>query len=604
MYKNFRKMLQLYKGSRRSLILSQVFLFLAVATTQIMMALTARLIDEGVQAGDIEVVINTAVWMVALTLILTVFSIANALYAVLFAEGTANFLRIHTFRKIQTFSFGNLDRFRTGDLLVRLTADINNVKSAVLFGVMNLLQAPFTILMVLIIGAFLAPRQLPLLIGIMVVVSVILFSLLRNIQKLFMVRQKALDVVNNSLQENLSGVRVVKAFVREKHEVQRFGKVSDNLKEAALAPAYRIAIFLPTAQSLIYISVMVVYFVMGREVMLNQTLALGDVVVFSQLLAAALVPITMLAFILPYMEAGEASLGRIFEVLKDTPEVQDKANAGRIDPTTVQGRIVFENASFGYRDKDGRPMGQALQNINLTIEPGETVGFLGATGSGKSSLVNLIPRFYDVTDGRVTIDGVDVRDIPQKQLHKLVAVALQEAVLFTGTVRGNILMGKRGGDDDEMLAAASAADADSFVRNIPEQYDASVARRGANFSGGQRQRLSIARALAAEPKILILDDSTSALDLATEAYVQGAVQEMAQQTTKLYVAQRISTVLTADKIVLLEGGKQVAVGRHNDLVKSSPLYRDICLSQLGMVPELHEDVDKVTANNGRLEATQ
>ena len=604
MYKNFRKMLQLYKGSRRSLILSQVFLFLAVATTQIMMALTARLIDEGVQAGDIEVVINTAVWMVALTLILTVFSIANALYAVLFAEGTANFLRIHTFRKIQTFSFGNLDRFRTGDLLVRLTADINNVKSAVLFGVMNLLQAPFTILMVLIIGAFLAPRQLPLLIGIMVVVSVILFSLLRNIQKLFMVRQKALDVVNNSLQENLSGVRVVKAFVREKHEVQRFGKVSDNLKEAALAPAYRIAIFLPTAQSLIYISVMVVYFVMGREVMLNQTLALGDVVVFSQLLAAALVPITMLAFILPYMEAGEASLGRIFEVLKDTPEVQDKANAGRIDPTTVQGRIVFENASFGYRDKDGRPMGQALQNINLTIEPGETVGFLGATGSGKSSLVNLIPRFYDVTDGRVTIDGVDVRDIPQKQLHKLVAVALQEAVLFTGTVRGNILMGKRGGDDDEMLAAASAADADSFVRNIPEQYDASVARRGANFSGGQRQRLSIARALAAEPKILILDDSTSALDLATEAYVQGAVQEMAQQTTKLYVAQRISTVLTADKIVLLEGGKQVAVGKHNDLVKSSPLYRDICLSQLGMVPELHEDVDKVTANNGRLEATQ
>lgn len=207
MYKNFRKMLQLYQGSKRSLILSQVFLFLAVATTQVMMALTARLIDEGVQANDIEVVVETAVWMIALTLILTVFSIANALYAVLFAEGTANFLRIHTFRKIQTFSFGNLDRFRTGDLLVRLTADVNNVKSAVLFGVMNLLQAPFTILMVLIIGAFLAPRQLPLLIGIMLVVSVTLFSLLYNIQKLFMTRQKALDVVNNSLQENLSGVR-------------------------------------------------------------------------------------------------------------------------------------------------------------------------------------------------------------------------------------------------------------------------------------------------------------------------------------------------------------------------------------------------------------
>jgi ATP-binding cassette, subfamily B, bacterial len=597
MYKNFRQMLKLYQGSRRSLIASQVFLFLAVATNQIIMALTARLINDGVEAGDINTVVSTALWMIGLTLILTVFSIGNALYAVLFSEGTANFLRTTTFRKVQTFSFGNLDRFRTGDLLVRLTADVNNVKSAILFGIMNLLQAPFTILMVLVIALFLAPRQLPLLVVIMTVVSVVLFSLLRNIQKLFMERQQALDRVNNRLQENLSGVRVVKAFVREKYESERFGQVSDSLKDAALAPAYRIAIFLPTAQSLIYISVVVVYLVMGREVMITQTLALGEVVVFSQLLAAALVPITMLAFILPFIEAGEASLGRIIDVLKDTPEITDKPDAQRVDPTTIRGRIEFENASFGYRDQSGRPMGQAIQNVNLVIEPGETVGFLGATGSGKSSLVNLIPRFYDVTEGRVTIDGIDVRDIPQKQLHKIVAVALQESVLFTGTVRGNILMGKRGGDDDEMVAAAEAADADSFVRNIPEVYDASVSRRGANFSGGQRQRLSIARALAAEPKVLILDDSTSALDLATEARVQGAVQAMIDKTTKLYVAQRISTVLTADKIVVLDGGRQVALGKHNDLVKSSPLYREICLSQLGMVPELREDGDD--ANDGR-----
>jgi ABC-type multidrug transport system fused ATPase/permease subunit len=596
MYKNFRQMLKLYQGSRRSLIASQVFLFLAVATNQIIMALTARLINDGVEAGDIDTVVSTALWMIGLTLFLTVFSIGNALYAVLFSEGTANFLRTTTFRKVQTFSFGNLDRFRTGDLLVRLTADVNNVKSAILFGIMNLLQAPFTILMVLVIALFLAPRQLPLLVVIMTVVSVVLFSLLRNIQKLFMERQQALDRVNNRLQENLAGVRVVKAFVREKYESERFGQVSDGLKDAALAPAYRIAIFLPTAQSLIYISVVVVYLVMGREVMITQTLALGEVVVFSQLLAAALVPITMLAFILPFIEAGEASLGRIIDVLKDTPEIADKPDAQRIDPATIKGRIEFENASFGYRDQSGRPMGQAIQNVNLVIEPGETVGFLGATGSGKSSLVNLIPRFYDVTEGRVTIDGIDVRDIPQKQLHKIVAVALQESVLFTGTVRGNILMGKRGADDDEMVAAAEAAEADSFVRNIPEDYDAPVSRRGANFSGGQRQRLSIARALAAEPKVLILDDSTSALDLATEARVQGAVQAMIDKTTKLYVAQRISTVLTADKIVVLDGGRQVALGKHNELVKSSPLYREICLSQLGMVPELREDGDD--ANDG------
>ena len=589
MYKNFRKMLPLFKGSKRALIISQILLFLTVATNQVIMALNARLINGGVEAGNIDVVISTAMWMIGLTLVLTVFSIGNAIYAVMFSEGTANFLRVHTFRQIQTFSFGNLDRFRTGDLLVRLTADVNNVKSAVLFGIMNLLQAPFTIVMVLLITLLLAPRQLPLMVIIMVVVAIVLFSLLRNIQKLFVLRQAALDKVNNILQENLSGVRVVKAFVRERYETQRFAQASDAQKDASLAPAFRIAVFLPTASALIYTSVVVVYFIMGREVMINQALSLGEVVIFSQLLAAALVPITMLAFILPYLESGEASLGRIFEVLADTPEVQDKPDAKRIDPSTVKGRIVFENASFGYRDKTGKPLGQALQAINLTIEPGETVGFLGATGSGKSSLVNLIPRFYDVTAGRVTIDGVDVRDIPQKQLHKLVGVALQESVLFTGTVRGNILVGNAQADDDEMLQAAQAADADSFVDAIPEGYDAAVARRGANFSGGQRQRLSIARAVATEPKILILDDSTSALDLATEARVQGAVQDMMAKTTKLYVAQRISTVLTADKIVLLDGGMQVAVGKHNDLVESSPLYRDICLSQLGMVPELRED---------------
>ena len=599
MYKNFRKMLVIYKGSKSALVISQVLLFLSVATNQVIMALNARLINDGVQASDINVVISTAMWMVGLTLVLTVFSVGNAIYAVMFAEGTANFLRVTTFRKVQTFSFGNLDRFRTGDLLVRLTADINNVKSAVLFGVMNLLQAPFTVFVVLLITYFLAPSQLLLMVVIMVVVSVILFSLLRNIQKLFKLRQDALDRVNNILQENLAGVRVVKAFVRERYESQRFATASDEFKQTALAPAYRIAIFLPTATALIYTAVAVVYLIMGREVMINQTLSLGEVVVFSQLLAAALVPITMLAFILPYMEAGEASLGRIIEVLADTPEVQDKPEAQRIDPATIRGRIVFENVSFGYRDKSGKPMGQALQNINLTIEPGETVGFLGATGSGKSTLVNLIPRFYDVTAGRITIDGVDVRDIPQQQLHKFVVAALQESVLFTGTVRGNVLMGNPKADDDAMLKAAQAADADSFVSNIPEGYDAAVSRRGANFSGGQRQRLSIARALAAEPKILILDDSTSALDLATEAHVQGAVQAMISKTTKLYVAQRISTVLTADKIVLLDGGKQVAMGRHNELAQQSQLYRDICISQLGMVPELQE-----ATNGNRQEVTK
>jgi ATP-binding cassette subfamily B protein len=293
----------------------------------------------------------------------------------------------------------------------------------------------------------------------------------------------------------------------------------------------------------------------------------------------------MLAYLIPYFEAGEASLARIFEVLDDTAEVQDAPDAKPVDLSQLHGRVVFDNVSFGYRDQEGKAQALALQNINLTVEPGETVGFLGATGSGKSSLVNLIPRFYDVVEGKVTIDGIDVRTFPQRQLRRVVGIALQDAVLYSGTVRGNILFGRKQADDDTMLAAAEAADAHSFVSKIPEQYDAPVARRGANFSGGQRQRLSISRALVGAPKVLILDDSTSALDLATEARVQDAVQAQMGKTTKFYVAQRISSVLTADKIVLLDGGRQVAVGSHTELLQSSALYREIYESQLGKIEE-------------------
>ena len=387
------------------------------------------------------------------------------------------------------------------------------------------------------------------------------------------------------MQEGLAGVRVVKAFVREPYESRRFDKSAQELRGAALLPAFRNALFMPTLMALMYTSIAAMYYFGGRLVLVDQVMTLGEVVIFSNLLVAVLVPIAMLAYLIPYFESGEASLQRIFEVLDDVAEVQNGEGVETVDLSKIKGRVVFDNVSFGFRDQDGKPQGLALQNINLTVEPGQTVGFLGATGSGKSSLVNLLPRFYDVVAGKVTIDGIDVRDFPQRQLRRIVGVALQDAVLFSGTVRANILFGRKQANDDQMVTAAAAADADSFVSKIPEQYGASVARRGANFSGGQRQRLSIARAVVGEPKILILDDSTSALDLATEARVQEAVQGLMGSTTKFYVAQRISSVLTADKIVLLDGGRQVADGTHEELLQTSPLYREIYESQLGKIEE-------------------
>ncbi|MBP1468529.1 ABC transporter ATP-binding protein [Candidatus Chloroploca sp. M-50] len=589
MYKNFRRLLVIYKGARGPFIVSQTFLAFSVLLNLAIVALNGTLVNDGVQQGNIEVVISTAVWMIGLTLIQTIFALGNSLYAVLFAEGTANFLRVGTYRKIQTLSFGNLDRFRTSDLLVRLTSDINNVKQAVLYGILLLFQAPFMIVMAVAMAIFLLPSLLWLMIVIMVVVSVVLFFLLRGVQQMFVARQQALDGVNNVLQEALAGVRVVKAFVRERFEMQRFAKVSNTWLDAALSPAYRMALFVPSLQLIVYTGTAALYYFGGQGVF-GGTTNLGEIVVFSNVLSMVVGPMAMLAFIIPFLESGEASCGRVFEILDEEAEIQDRATAKPVDVSNIKGRIVFENASFGYRDRAGKTTGLVLEKINLTIEPGQTVGFLGATGSGKSTLVNLIPRFYDVLEGKVTIDGINVCDLPQRQLHQIVGMALQESVLFSGTVRGNILFSRPDLDDDEMVAAAQAADADSFVSRIPEQYDAPVSRRGTNFSGGQRQRLAIARALASRPPIVILDDSTSALDMATEARVQEAVQDLMSSSTKLYVAQRISTVLTADKIVLLEHGRQVAVGTHAELIQTSPLYREIYESQLGKLDEQPERI--------------
>jgi ATP-binding cassette, subfamily B, bacterial len=586
MYKHFRRMFAIYTGTKKALWISQIALFVSVLINLVIVALNGRLVNEGVQQGNVQVVVNVAVWMIGLTLLQTVFAVVNSAYAVLFGEGTANYLRVSTFRKIESLSFGNLDRYRTSDLLVRLTSDINNVKLAVLYAVIILLQAPINIVLSVVITALLVPRLLWLMIAAMIVVSVVLLLLLRGMQVLYRRRQEKLDNVNNVLQEGLAGVRVVKAFVRESYESRRFDKAAEELRGAALLPAYRNALFMPTLMALMYTSIAAMYYFGGRLVLVDQVMNLGEVVVFSNLLVAVLGPIAMLAYLVPYFEAGEASLARLFDVLDDKAEIQDLPEAKPVDLDKIAGRVVFDNVSFGFRDKEGKPQGLALQNINLTVEPGETVGFLGATGSGKSSLVNLIPRFYDVVEGKVTIDGIDVRTFPQRQLRRMIGMALQDAVLYSGTVRGNILFGRKHADDDEMVRASQAADADSFVSKIPEQYDAAVARRGANFSGGQRQRLSIARALVGEPKILILDDSTSALDLATEARVQDAVQGLMGRTTKFYVAQRISSVLAADKIVLLDGGKQVAMGKHEELLAGSPLYREIYESQLGKIEEV------------------
>jgi ABC-type multidrug transport system fused ATPase/permease subunit len=522
--------------------------------------------------------------MAVLAVVAGVTLAGTAYYAVFFAQGTAYVVRAELYDKIQTYSFANFDRFRTGNLIVRLNADVLNIANAVMYTVILLLYAPFMVIVAFILAYLRTPSLVWILAAVTVVVLAMMGILVPQIFKVYDERQQRLDDLNTTLQENLSGIRVVKAFVREALENARFEQRANAMRAPAFGAAFRVALLNPLLNAIGQIAVALTILIGGQQVLSNSGLNSGDLVTFMQYLSLVVTPLAMLAIVVPYLLRGDASARRIFEAYEIEPAVQDKPDARTLEPAAVQGRVVFENVSFAFRGADGQLNPPAIKQINLTIEPGERVGILGATGAGKSALVNLLPRFYDVTEGRITIDGVDVRDLTQANLRRIVGIALQEAVLFQGTIRFNLKFGSGDADDAVMFGAAQAADAFGFVNNLPQQWDAPVARRGYNFSGGQRQRLAITRTLTPLPRVLVLDDSTSALDVATESRVQGAIPTFTNNVTTIYIAQRISAVIDLDKIVLMDNGAIVATGKHEELLASNALYQQIYASQLGGAP--------------------
>jgi ABC-type multidrug transport system fused ATPase/permease subunit len=581
MIKSLIRTMGMYKKYRARLVISQVLVLISATAIIGLASLNQQLINEGIEAGNVEAILNTGFWMLVLAVLSGLCLSGTAYLAVFFSQGTGYYVRSYLYNKIQTFSFGNFDRFRTGDMLVRLNADVVNIQNALLYMTLLLLYAPFMLLVTYILTIINTPTLIWVLIVVTVVVLGVMALLIPQVFRAYDERQQRLDDMNNTMQENLAGVRVVKAFVREDYEVERFGRRADALRKPAYTAAVRVAFLAPMLTGITQLGIILSLWVGGQQVLEGTGLNVGELVTFTQYLSLAVAPLAMLAIVFPFMLRGDASAKRIFEVYDDEPAVQDQEDAKLTEVETVGGKVIFDNVSFAFRRPDGEFDPPALKNINLTIEPGEQVGFLGATGAGKSALVNLIPRFYDVTDGRITIDGVDVRDVPQDNLREIVGIALQEAVLFQGDLRFNLKFGAPQVEDDVMFDAAKAADSYGFITNIPQMWEAPVAQRGANFSGGQRQRLSITRALTAQPKVLILDDSTSALDASTEGRVQEAIPDFTHNITTLYVAQRISAVIDLDKIVLLENGEIVAMGTHEELLESSPLYQEIYESQLG-----------------------
>lgn len=583
MLPNLRRFITIYRGYVRPFVTSQILLAIATLFTLLIPLMTQNLLDEGLLKGDRNATVNSVLWMVSFAICGAVFTVANGWYAVQFAERTAHAVRMYLYKKIQTFSFGNLDQFPTSDLMVRMTSDVNAIKAAIQMVILSLVQAPVMFIGALCLIYWNSPSLMWILWIVLPIVVVVLVFLVNKMGLLFQIRQQKLDDLNSILQEDLSGIRVVKAFVQSDYEKNRYDHANHAFRKASLRPMQYATFLQPTLYLIINLATAVVLWFGGIS-LAQGGVTVGEIVAFTQYLATILVPLIVLAMMIPQMTAAEASAERMFAVMDSVTQVPNPPRPIELAPAQVKGRIVFENVDFAYPEQDGQPATPVLKNINLTIEPGQTVAFLGATGAGKSTLVNLIPRFYDVTKGRITIDDVDVRDINLENLHNIVGIALQESVLFSGKIRDNVCYGRPDATEDEMIAAAQAADAHTFISNIPEYYDAPVARRGTNFSGGQRQRLSISRALTVQPKILILDDSTSALDMSTEARVQDAIKDLMHQTTTLFVAQRISTVIMADRIFVMEAGEIIGSGTHEQLLRTSPLYQEICASQLGGVP--------------------
>jgi ATP-binding cassette subfamily B protein len=574
--KQVLKLLNFVKPYWFKSVVALVLLVIVVLLDLAIPRLVQRIIDQGILAGDMQAVWQTFIVMLIISVINTLFAIGNNNLSVQVGEGVARDLRAALFLKIQSFSYGNLDRLQTGQLMVRLSSDSTIFQRVVQISLRIGTRAPLimigSILLMFNTDPSLALTMVPLLL----VTSAIIVFFIIKMGPLFLTMQQKLDRLNTVLQENIAGARVVKAFVRRDYEEQRFETANEAFTERNIRVMEFMSIMGPALSASINIGIVIVIWSGGLQAMRLEATP-GQIVAFVNYLQTALGPLMIMVNLANIWAAGMVSAERLNEVLETIPEVQDAPGAVAL-PASARPRLVFENVAFHY---NGATEASVLEKVNLVAEPGQTVAILGATGAGKSTLINLIPRFYDVTQGRILIDGQDVRQVTQDSLLGRIGVVPQESVLFSGTVRENIRYGRAGASDEEVIAAAQAAQAHVFILELPSGYETRVEERGVNLSGGQKQRIAIARALLTQPDILILDDSTSSVDVETETNIQAAIENWMRGRTCFVVAQRISTVLKADKIIVIEKGCVAAEGTHRSLLQTSPIYQEIYASQLG-----------------------
>jgi ATP-binding cassette subfamily B multidrug efflux pump len=542
--------------------------------------LTSRIIDDGIAQDDGSFEARLALTMIGLIVAGMAASAVASLMGVRLAFNTITDLRRDVYAKTQTFSFGNLDQLTSGEVLTRLSSDMTKVTMLLSMGLSFIAQIP--IMFIGALGAIvLIDASLVVIVLVMIpVIGILVGYTISQSNVLYDAVQRRIDRLNTVLQENIQGAEVIKAFVRQNHETERFNDVADDLADQATKVNQLVASLFPT---LIVISAMGISAVLwlGGGNVIDGTLSDGQLVAFISYMALVSMPMMMFAFLQPMISAASASMARINEILETIPAISFVPDGINLADQPKPGDIEFEDVSFRYSSNDNSPdTGMALHNVSVKIQAGTTVAILGATGSGKSTLVHLIPRLYDTSGGTVRVGGIDVRELTKSSLRSNIGIALQQPELFSGSVSDNLRFGRPEATDEQIIAAATAAQAHDFITAMPNGYDSVIQQSGTNLSGGQRQRLAIARTLLLEPAILILDDSTSAVDLETEAHIQMAFDELAN-TTVVLVAQRISTALGADEIIVLDQGRIIAHGSHDQLLATSDIYQDIYRSQLG-----------------------
>ncbi len=573
---HIRKLLTFIKPYTLLSVLSLMLLAFSAFIDLSIPRLIQRIIDQGISQNNIDVVLQTSALMLGLSLLGAIMAVGNNYFSVKTGESVARDVREATFLKIQSFSYGNLDDFTTGNLLVRLSSDASAVQRWTQISLRIGTRAPLmmigSLFLMINTNRDLALTMLPLL----VVTLAVTGGFGWRMEPFFRQVQQRLDRLNMVLQENIAGVRLVKAFVRAGYEGERFNVANEDFTNLTIRVMQFMETMSPVLNFFVNIGVVVVIWAGGMQA-IDGDLTLGEIVAFTNYMLTTIGPLTMMARLSNVWASGLASMQRIDEVLDAEPQVKEAPQTQTL-PDGILGRILFEQVAFSY---SGRRQKRVLEDINLVAEPGQMIAILGATGSGKTSLVNLIPRFYDPIAGRILIDEVDIRLIRQDTLLGLIGIVPQETVLFSGTVIDNLRYGRPDAEEVEIVAAAKASQAHNFIMELPHGYQTHVEERGVNLSGGQKQRLAIARAFVTKPKILILDDSTSSVDVETENQIQTEMVKLMKGCTIFVVAQRISTVLNADRILVLDHGRIVAQGSHTQLIQSSPIYREIFDSQLG-----------------------